>query len=88
MLNNGMSGEDIIKKALEGFNVEVLYEQNTEYKCNCSKARVESALISIGKKDLNSLLEDNGTEVNCNFCDKIYKFTTQDIEELIKKCTK
>ncbi|MBQ2285510.1 MAG: Hsp33 family molecular chaperone HslO [Clostridia bacterium] len=88
MVDKGYSPEDIIKEILVDIPYHILKEETPEYKCNCSKARVESALISIGKKDLNSLLEDNGTEVNCNFCDKIYKFTTQDIEELIKKCTK
>ena len=88
MVDKGYSPEDIIKEILVDIPYHILKEETPEYKCNCSKARVESALISIGKKDLNSLLEDNGTEVNCNFCDKIYKFTTQDIEELIEKCTK
>ena len=88
MVDKGYSPEDIIKEILVDIPYHILKEETPEYKCNCSKARVEAALISIGKKDLNSLLEDNGTEVNCNFCDKIYNFTTQDIEELIKKCTK
>lgn len=88
MVDKGYSPEDIIKEILVDIPYHILKEETPEYKCNCSRKRVESALISIGKKDLNSLLEDNGTEVNCNFCDKIYKFTTQDIEELIKKCTK
>ena len=88
MVDKGCSPEDIIKEILVDIPYHILKEETPEYKCNCSKARVEAALISIGKKDLNSLLEDNGTEVNCNFCDKIYNFTTQDIEELIKKCTK
>ena len=88
MVDKGYSPEDIIKEILVDIPYHILKEETPEYKCNCSRKRVESALISIGKKDLNSLLEDNGTEVNCNFCDKIYKFTTPDIEELIKKCTK
>ena len=49
---------------------------------------VSPQIDELSDEYLNSLLEDNGTEVNCNFCDKIYNFTTQDIEELIKKCTK
>lgn len=89
MVDNGLTPEEIIKEILgDEIPYHILKEETPEYKCNCSKSRVEKALISIGKKDLTSLLEDNGTEVNCNFCDKIYKFTTQDIEELIEKCTK
>ncbi len=89
MVDKGYTPEEIIKEILgDEITYHILKEETPEYKCNCSKKRVESALISIGKKDLSSLLEDNGTEVNCNFCDKIYKFSTQDIEELLKKCTK
>lgn len=89
MVDKGYTPEEIIKEILNDvMPYHILKEVTPEYKCNCSKKRVEAALISIGKKDLSSLLEDNGTEVNCNFCDKIYKFSTQDIEELLKKCTK
>lgn len=89
MVDKGYTPEEIIKEILgEEMPYHILKEENPEYKCNCSRKRVENALVSIGKKDLSSLLEDKGTEVNCNFCDKIYKFTTQDIEELLKKCTK
>lgn len=89
MVDKGYTPEEIIKEILgEEMPYHILKEETPEYKCNCSRKRVETALVSIGKKDLSSLLEDNGTEVNCNFCDKIYKFTTQDIEELLKKCTK
>lgn len=89
LVDKGYTPEEIIKEILgDEIPYHILKEEIPEYKCNCSRKRVESALISIGKKDLSSLLEDNGTEVNCNFCDKIYKFTTQDIDELLKKCTK
>ena len=88
LVDKGYSPEEIIKEILVDIPYHILKEETPEYKCNCSRKRVETALISIGKKDLASLLEDNGTEVNCNFCDKIYKFSTQDIEGLLKKCTK
>lgn len=89
MVDKGYSPQEIIKELLgDEIPYHILNEEVPEYKCNCSRKKVENALVSIGKKDLSSLLEDNGTEVNCNFCDKIYKFTTQDIEELLKKCTK
>lgn len=89
MVDKGYTAEEIIKEILNDvMPYHILKEETPEYKCNCSRERVEKALVSIGKKDLSSLLEDNGTEVNCNFCDKIYKFNSQDIEELLKKCTK
>lgn len=89
MVDKGFTPEEIIKEILDGvMPYHILKEETPAYKCNCSKKRVESALISIGKKDLSSLMEDDGTEVNCNFCDKVYKFSSQDIAELLKKCTK
>lgn len=90
LVDKGYTPEEIIKEILgDEIPYHILKEETPAYKCNCSRKRVESALISMGRKDLTSLMEeDNGTEVNCNFCDKIYKFTTQDIEELLSKCTK
>lgn len=86
MLMDGMTPEDIIRRALKNFEVEVLYEQNIEYKCNCSKQRVEKALISMGKEELESMAaEMDGAEINCHFCDKVYKFTKGEIAALAAK---
>ena len=81
-----MSGEDIIKKALEGFNVEVLYEQNTEYKCNCSRARAERVIASLGANEVEKLMQqDDKIEIECHFCDKRYEFTSDQLKKIIKK---
>lgn len=86
MLSSGMSPEDIIRRALKNFEVEVLYSQDIEYKCNCSKQRVETALISMGKQELESMAEEmDGAEINCHFCDKVYKFTKEEIVSLARK---
>ena len=56
------------------------------YYCNCSKERVEKALISIGKKDLQDMIADGEPiEVNCHFCDKKYTFTVEDLKGILKK---
>lgn len=84
MLSSGMTPEEIIKTALKEFEVEVLYTQDIEYKCNCSKERVSKALISLGKEELTELAEEKGeTEINCHFCDKVYKFTSEELKKLI-----
>lgn len=89
LVADGFDAADIINEILSGITpYHVLKETVPSYKCNCSKKRVEGALISIGKKDLSSLKEDGGTEVNCNFCGKSYKFTAEDIDVLLKKCTR
>ncbi len=83
MLDSGMSPENIIRTALKNFEVEVLYSQEIEYKCNCSKDRVEKALISMGREELKSMAEEmDEAEINCHFCDKIYKFSKAELTAL------
>lgn len=85
MLTDGLSPEDIIKKALKNFEVEVLYSQETTYKCNCSRQRIEKALISMGKTELHQMAEEMPkAEIKCHFCDKIYTFTNSELKALEK----
>lgn len=88
MLTSGLSPEEICKKVLSEFNLEVLDTSNPEYKCNCSKDRVVKALVSLGKEDLEELAQDENTEVKCQFCNKAYNFTSDDILEILKKSSK
>ena len=84
MLSNGMTPEEIVKTALKDFEVEVLYSQDIEYKCNCSKERVSKALISLGKEELTEMAQEKGdTEISCHFCDKVYKFSSVELKKLI-----
>lgn len=83
MLTDKMSLEEILRLALKNFEVEVLYEQDIEYKCNCTRQRVEKALISMGKKELTEMANEmDSAEIKCHFCDKIYDFTKQELEAL------
>ena len=89
MLSEGMSADDIAKKAMEGLSVEKLDESNISYRCNCSREKVAAALISTGEKSLTEMAEaGENTEVECHFCNKKYIFTPDDIRTLIKnsKC--
>lgn len=84
MLDDGMNADDIAKKALEGINIEKLDESDAVYKCNCSKEKVENALISTGEQNLKEMAEsDEDTVVECHFCDKKYTFTPNDILNLL-----
>ena len=84
MLSDGMTPEDIVRAALKDFDVEVLYTQDIEYKCNCDKDRVAKALISLGREELTSMAEELPViEVDCHFCDKVYKFTPEEVKKLI-----
>ncbi len=88
MLSEGMTPEDICHRVLSEFELEVLDDAYPTYKCNCSKERVEGALISTGIKTLKELELEEKTEVSCQFCDKKYSFSGSDISELIKKAEK
>lgn len=84
MIERGLTPEKICFMALEGFDPEVLDEAEVGYVCNCSKERVERALISIGTKDLEEMIADGeDTEVCCHFCDKKYSFTPDDLKKLL-----
>lgn len=85
MLRDGMSPLEICKAVLPDFNVEELDRGDTEYRCDCSRARVEKALLSTGIDALNEMAQDKITEVKCHFCPSVYKFTSGDIKNLIKK---
>lgn len=85
MLMDGLTPLDMLKKALPNFELEVLEEADTAYRCNCARARVERALISLGKDELEEMASDETTEVGCQFCDKKYVFTSPEIKNLAQK---
>lgn len=86
MLTAGMTAEDMAMKVLDGLTPNVLDEFNCAYKCDCSRERVEKALISLGKDELSKMAEsDEKIEVCCHFCDKKYYFDKDDIKEFLKK---
>lgn len=84
MLSSGMTLEAICKRALQEFEIEILDESEPVYKCYCSKERVEAALISTGKAELEDMAKDEKTEVSCHFCDAVYTFTSKEIIDLSK----
>lgn len=89
MLDKGMSPDEIAAKAMEGLELDKLDESTAVYKCNCSRERVENALISTGIDSLKEMAQDKeDTEVECHFCNKVYTFTKEDINALIKSATK
>jgi molecular chaperone Hsp33 len=82
LVAEGSTSEDLIRLLLDNIPYNALSNITPQYRCNCSRKRVEKALISIGASDLQSMIDEGiGAEVNCHFCDKVYAFTT---EELVK----
>lgn len=88
LLDEGKDIEEIVRNVLEGFETEVIYEEFPEYKCKCSRKKIQGILETLGEKDLSEMAEDQkGTEVKCHFCGKNYVFSCEEIEK-IKNCKK
>ena len=86
MLDKGMTPEQILETVLEGMDVEFTDTMPTQFKCNCSKSRVEKALISIGRKDIQEMIDDGKEiEMHCHFCNTSYPFTVEELKEILKK---
>ncbi len=88
MISDGMTTEEIALKALEGLEPNVLDDFKVEYRCDCSRERVEKALISLGENELKDMAKDPETQVECHFCDKKYSFTSQEILKLVESAKK
>ena len=85
MLEQGMTPEDILGAVCGDLGVVFLETTEVSYKCYCTQERVTAALISIGKKELKEIMEEGKAfPVECQFCDKEYVFTPEDIGELLK----
>ncbi len=86
MLDSGMTSEDIAKQVLDGLDPEVLDSLEVSYRCDCSKERVERALISLGREELVKMAEEEEKiEVCCHFCDKKYIYSKDEILSLSKR---
>ena len=84
MLEAGMTPEDILGQVVGDLGVVFMETTEVAYKCYCDRERVESALISLGEKELTEIAEEGKTfPVECQFCDTIYEFTPEDIRALI-----
>lgn len=87
LLEQGHTPESLLEQVLDGFDIEINDTIPTEFYCNCSKSRVERALISIGRKELNELIQEGKeVELNCHFCNKNYIFSVEELKEILRKC--
>ena len=84
MLDEQKTLEEIAKEVTGDSDLKVLAEINPEYKCNCSREKCEKGLIAIGKEELQKIIdEEEKIEIACNFCDKKYEFTREDMKKLL-----
>ena len=83
-LEGGLDGEGLLRAVLSDFELEILEKHPVEYRCYCSRERVSRALISMGREELSSLIEEQGqAELTCQFCDKVYHCSKEELEELL-----
>ncbi len=89
MLDGGATAEDMLQMVLLGFNLEILETTPVEYRCYCSRERVESTLLSLGKEELQQMVEEGeSAHVECQFCDTDYTFTPDDLRALLDSLEK
>ena len=87
LLEEGHTPESLLEKVLEGFDMQINEKMDTRFHCNCSKERVAKALISIGRKELNEMIQEGKPiEINCHFCNTNYNFTVEDLKEILIRC--
>jgi molecular chaperone Hsp33 len=86
LLDKHETPEIILEHILGDFGLTILDKMPTQYYCNCTKERVEKAIVSIGKKDIQDMIDDNEPiEVNCHFCNTSYNFSVDELKEIIKR---
>ena len=84
LLEENDDPEELLRTVLSDFEVEILETSPVEYRCYCSRERVERALISLGADELEKILEEQGgCELTCQFCDEVHRFTAEQLRELI-----
>ena len=83
-LDRGLDAEGLLREVLDGFELDILQTHPVEYRCACSRDRVVRALISLGRQELREMIEEQGqAELSCQFCDKVYQFSREELEEIL-----
>ena len=79
--------EALLRAALPGLELEILEKRPVEYRCDCSRARMERALISLGREELRAMIDEQGSaELTCRFCDNVQRFSREELEALLASC--
>ena len=85
LLSGGAGPEEMLRQVLSDFELEILECASIEYRCDCSRDRMERALISLGPEELRAIIdEQGGAELTCRFCDNVQTFTKAELEALLE----
>ncbi len=86
MLERGMSNKEIIREVMKDFEVDILGESEVCYQCRCSEERMRRAIVSLGKSEIQSIIEEQGeAEIVCQFCDKAYTFGKEELLKMLEE---
>ena len=84
ILDKDPDPENLLRTVMSDFELQILESSEVEYKCYCSRDRVERALISLGVEELEGILREQGScQLTCQFCDAVYDFSAEDLREMI-----
>ena len=87
LMTQGLTPEEICRRALRLFQLELLDTAEPVYRCRCSRKKVEAALISTGRQELLDMARQETTEVQCQFCDKTYRFSSEEMRALVRQAS-
>jgi molecular chaperone Hsp33 len=83
LIQRGLTPEEILEEVLGQGNVKILEKQPIAFKCQCSKERIENAIVSLGADEIQEMIDEDGqAEAHCHFCNEVYLLTREDLEEL------
>lgn len=86
LLDSGCTPEGLLDALLGNLGIEITDTLPTQFYCNCSKERVEKAVASVGRKDLQDMIDDGeDIEVKCDFCSSTYKYTVEELKDIIRR---
>ncbi len=89
LLDAGKTPEEILSDLLGDFDLEILEKKPVQFHCDCSRERVERAIVSIGKKEIREMIEEGKPiEAGCQFCNKKYSFSVEELEKLLQKAVR
>ena len=87
LLRQDPDPEALLRRALPGLELEILEKSPIAYRCDCSRERMERALVSLGREELRAMIdEQGGAELTCRFCDNIQRFSKEELEALLASC--
>lgn len=84
MIREGLGAEDMLCKALDGIDFEILQKKEVQFRCNCSQERALSLITALGKAEVSDMLEkDKGAKLTCHFCSEVYLVTAGELEKIL-----